>query len=63
MLTHKRVLLQVTSKFRPTEAMKELEAPEFGVVRTKSYVAGAECLPEVRGESGEDEVIFSLSMR
>uniref|UniRef100_A0A0M3IKB9 Protein SDA1 n=1 Tax=Ascaris lumbricoides TaxID=6252 RepID=A0A0M3IKB9_ASCLU len=48
-------LLHKKDRGRPTEAMKELEAPEFGVVRTKSYVAGAECLPEVRGESGEDE--------
>uniref|UniRef100_A0A914ZQR9 Protein SDA1 n=1 Tax=Parascaris univalens TaxID=6257 RepID=A0A914ZQR9_PARUN len=43
-------LLHKKDRGRPTEAMKELEAPEFGAVRTKSYVAGAECLSEVRGE-------------
>ncbi|VDM45599.1 unnamed protein product [Toxocara canis] len=55
-------LLHKKDRGRPTEATKELEPPEFGVSRTKSYVAGAECLPEFREESGqieEDDVDMS----
>ncbi|VDK55870.1 unnamed protein product [Anisakis simplex] len=52
-------LLHKKDRGRPTEATKELEVPEFGVSRVKSYVVGAECLPEEREDTGEMEVRHS----
>lgn len=49
-------LLHKKDRGRPTEATKELEVVEFGKQEVKSFVPGAECLPEEREETGEMEV-------
>lgn len=48
-------LLHKKDRGRPTGATVEVEVVEYGVLKPKSFVVGAECLPEVREESGSLE--------